>query len=511
MKSRLILVVAASALLASCGSQVSSLPSATSSAPADSGTVSSSPSASTESGTASTSVPSAQENVDLKAVLAACQKDNGRVVTTINGVSSTLDYYGSIAIYNEDGDNAKTGYIVNGTQGLFEFSVENDAVVLGQAVSAKTSILTATYTLADLAAASLSDFTSTGVNAYTVEVGEEVSDTATALYGVCGLSFDYLSSSYITAPLAVSVTADSLTCSFKISNTSISFVVKDLNKVALPFVDAYVKNPVVVAAPTAYNAAIVAAEAQLFGEGLAIPFPTGIDGLFRQDVSYSDDDPTVATGFALTEFGKDISSSYIAQLKAAGYTETVVTTIFGEYTAYQKQFSEQSETAGAKVIVITCSYDSDYDETDISVSVEVLPVTHEDTDLTRANALLTAYNTAALSIPLLPASEKITNVKTENSAPNDGSKLGFDATLSIAAEADADAYAAAYDKLILAAGFTADSEYVIASWSSNGYLAYTNGDVSVSINEAWNYASESDNIGSYGGSLTFSFVDSTVA
>ena len=43
MKSRLILVVAASALLASCGSQVSSLPSATSSAPADSGTVSSSP------------------------------------------------------------------------------------------------------------------------------------------------------------------------------------------------------------------------------------------------------------------------------------------------------------------------------------------------------------------------------------------------------------------------------------------------------------------------------------
>jgi hypothetical protein len=483
MKSRLILVVAASALLASCGSTASSSPAATSSAPA-------------------TSVPA---DYELETFLANCLQNNGRVVTTSGTTSFTTDYYGNVAVYNEAGEAAKTGYIVNGTQGIFEFTVENDAVVLGQPVSSATSILSAMYTLADLSAASLSDFVSAGANAYTVEAGETVSNTATALYGVSGLSFDYLSSTYITAPLAVTLTADSLTCSFEVSGTAVSFVIKDLHSISLSFIKTYIQNPTVVAAPTAFNTAIVSAEASLFGEGITIPFPSGVTALFRQDVGYSDDDTPVINGISLTQFGKDISASYIAQLTAAGYVETVVSTLFGEETTYQKTISEQSETEGAHVIVITCAYDSDYEETDIAVSLSVLPITYEGSDLTKANSYLTAYNTTTLSIPSLPASEKITKVLTEDSAPMDGQKLELNVTLSIAAEADANAYVKAYDPLILAAGFTANSTYNLANYASNGFIEYSDGDVNVCV-----IKTTSDS-GVYGGTIAYAFSDSTAA
>ncbi|OPZ36892.1 MAG: hypothetical protein BWY98_00294 [Tenericutes bacterium ADurb.BinA155] len=503
MKSPYVLVLAAATLLAGCG-QADLSSGAHGSALPSSGTTTS------ESSSPATSIPvssatSLRDDTVLTAFLAACKDDNGRVSSTFESATYGTAYYGDKAIYNETGPLAGTGYIVNGSQGLFEFTLQNDVLTLGQPVSASTSILPVSYTLADLSNAPLSDFASIGLNAYTVAVGASISTAAEALYGLCGLSTDYLSSDYITAPMQVSVSADSLTCSFTVSDLAISFVVKDLGKVTLPILDTYLANPTPVTAPTAFNTAIVSAEASLFGEGITIPFPSGVTALFRQDVGYSDDDTPVINGISLTQFGKDISASYIAQLTAAGYVETIVSTLFGEETTYQKTISEQSETEGAHVIVVTCAYDSDYEETDIAVSLSVLPITHEDADLTRANGLLTAYNTATFSIPLLPASDKITKVVSGNSAPMNGTKLDFEAVLSIAAETDADAYVTAYDPLVTAAGLTADSTYNLANYASNGFIEYQKDKVTIFV------VKTTSDSGVYEGSVTIYFSDSTAA
>jgi hypothetical protein len=241
------------------------------------------------------------------------------------------------------------------------------------------------------------------------------------------------------------------------------------------------------------------------------PFPKGVDPLFRQDVSMSEDDTPIVNGVSLTQFAQDISTSYIAQLTAEGYVSRLVSSLFGDTTYYEKKIVDQTETAGAHYISITCTYDSDYDETDIAIGLYIAPITYTSTDLTKANAYLTAYNTTALSIPLLTASDKITEVKSEDSASLNGTKLYLDVTVSIASVTDADAYVKAYDTLILAAGFSAHSDYNMANYADYGFLEYTMSTVTVYVSESWNYADDNDKTGAYGGTLTFSFVDSAVA
>jgi hypothetical protein len=142
--------------LASCGgtpvnsSSVNSTSSLPSSTPASEG--------STSSATLS-SETSARDDTALKAFLTACKPNNGRTTSTIATDYGVADHYGEKAFYYESGSRAKTGYLVNGTQGIFDFSIVNDAVILGQALSAETSLYKATYTLADLAVSEVTAFT----------------------------------------------------------------------------------------------------------------------------------------------------------------------------------------------------------------------------------------------------------------------------------------------------------------------------------------------------------------
>jgi hypothetical protein len=494
--------------LASCGgtpvnsSSVNSTSSLPSSTPASEG--------STSSATLS-SETSARDDTALKAFLTACKPNNGRTTSTIATDYGVADHYGEKAFYYESGSRAKTGYLVNGTQGIFDFSIVNDAVILGQALSAETSLYKATYTLADLAVSEVTAFTPAGANAYAIAVdSDNVSDLEAAIVSLAEVSTAYLSYGYITS-ISLSLTNTTATFSFDVNGTAISLSIYDLGAVSLPTIDTYLANPKTALTPAGFYSEVAAAQVSLFGQGNLAPFPKGVDPLFRQDVSMSEDDTPIVNGVSLTQFAQDISTSYIAQLTAEGYVSRLVSSLFGDTTYYEKKIVDQTETAGAHYISITCTYDSDYDETDIAIGLYIAPITYTSTDLTKANAYLTAYNTTALSIPLLTASDKITEVKSEDSASLNGTKLYLDVTVSIAAVADADAYVTAYDTLILAAGFTANSDYNLKNYSENGFFEYTKSTVTVYVSEAWTFASDSDQTGAYGGTLTFSFVDSAAA
>lgn len=413
-------------------------------------------------------------------------------------------YFGAAKLVTyEEGGEDPSGLIQNGEQGVFEYSVENDAIVIGQAAgsgSFKEDYINP-YQLTKLSANVT--VPSSGYT-YTVDpssyfaayaIGIDDWNPAYALYGLV----DSMS-------LKIEQDISSATITYKLDTTTASYTISDIGTTTDAKITDYVASPVLQSPRTAFTSAFSEAAVSLFGAGVVIPFPTGAaTALFRDDVVFADDNVT-AQSLSFSEFqAGDISQSYIDILTAAGYVEVTGTDAYGsEFTAYEKTLVDETATAGKTVIRISVAFDADSSEFDATIESYSYPKVYEGVDFTKANEIIGTYNSsAAKAFPLFATSEKVTAVHVEDYASIQACKLFIDVTIAIAAEADANAYVTSLTSLATAAGFVLATTY---TWATDGYEELNLGD-NLSILVAGKY----DDNGAYAGSIIVELSDSTAA
>jgi len=408
-----------------------------------------------------------------------------------------------LVTYDEAPDDP-TGLLFNGDQGVFDYTVADNQVVIGQAAGSGTSFkedFSTPYQLSQLA----SDVT-VPASGYTYTVDP------TSYFAAYAIAIDDWNPAYAiygyvdSMSLTIQSDLSGASITYKL-NSTYSYTITSVGSTADAVVEAYMANPIAQPARTAFTSDFLAGAANLFGEGNEVPFPSGLaTELFRNDVTFADDNVTVES-LSFSEFkAGDISESYAIILLADGFVAATGTDYYGdEVTYYEKELSPETATIGKSVMDIAFSYDSDYSEFAATITAYTYPKTYVGTDFGKANEILGAYNgTATTLFPLLSASDKVTAVKVEDCAARDGCKLFLDVTAAIAEEADATAYIAAFNDLAVAAGFTLETNY---TWADDGYEIFDISGTTLSILVSGSFDSE----GAYAGSIFFEFQDTATA
>jgi len=424
---------------------------------------------------------SSTEPVDLASFLAKFSSNNCTLSLTGAG-SATVSFYGDEGFYAESDDSSlQSGVLVNKNQGLFDFTYEGGAVVLGQAESDATIINDVFYTPSDLAAAS-EDFSPAGQNVFDVKKTEEgYADVAYAIVGLSQIDTSYSHYDLITdLKLTIDEDGNGASFTFTLPDDKQAYeFTTDVNQIGSTnnaAFSAYMSSPSNAPVRTAYTPESVNALKDLFGESVSVPFPTGLaTALFRDDLSY--DDEGFLQGITFEEFGTDFSTAFIDQLLAAGYQAVTKSDLFGAYVTYEKPFAAETDTVGASVISFQVAYDEDYDITSGSISSYTYPKTFESADVAKTNEILTAYNGATTEIPLLPSSSDISKVLALDYSSIGNYALDLEADLSVSTYTNCLTYANAYISLLTAAGFTLD----YGALETDGFTMYAKDQISVTM------------------------------
>jgi hypothetical protein len=459
----------------------------------------------------SSSNPSAQpvdESAALTAFLTKLKANNCTILEKETGMADlTMSLYGNEGVYLDNGTAASFGLIVNKTQGVFDFTYSNNAVVLGQAESATASLSSVFYTPAEIAAAE-NDFTKTeGSLVYEVNaVDDAFPDLAYLIVGLAQIDTLYLDYGLVSGiSLEIASDGNSGTFSFDYGSASetytVTMAVSAIGTTNNDVFSAYLAAPSDAETRTAFTAETIAAGRAIFGDSVTLPFPTGLaDALFRDDVSNDDNDD--ADYISFEEFGKDITPAYVNQLLAAGYAKVETTDIFGSALVYyEKSFKEETGNVGPSVIRVSASYDEASKTSSVTIDDYTYPKTIETTDVAKANEYLTTYNGKEATLPLLAESADITKAVTKDYAAVENKKFSLVADLSIAVEATAKTYGKAYLDALVAKGFA----YATDDWSGDGYAELSKGTVSVT---ASTWTNDSD---AFDGGLSIYWNDAATA
>lgn len=354
----LFAVVTGAFLLGSCGgTAVSSSSQGTVSSAAASSAASSAVSSSSAVVSSSSSVaPTPKERlVAYLATLADCN------ATFTDSTIMKTEFYGKKARYTTYlGDYAgKDGYsdggvLVNGTQGIFDFTIENGAVVLGaiETVNSELLIPDAYYTPADLAG--------TG-DKWVAGIDDDTWTSTDAALGGSILSLDgysgYSSTGTFASTLVFNGDDVELECDYtpkKGTATTAKGVLTAVGTTTNAVVTAYLASPSVLPNPSGWTPDQKTALDGFLGT--AIPFPTGA----TYAMSFSSDKDTMdeVSGFTITDFASgDIVDSYKAQIEAAGWTysadrstpEADITNWGYAMYLYEKPLSDATATTGAMI------------------------------------------------------------------------------------------------------------------------------------------------------------------
>jgi len=424
---------------------------------------------------------SSSEKVDLASFLAKLAANNCTLSLSGAG-AATISFYGDQGFYAEfDGSSQPSGVLVNKNQGIFDFTYADGGVLLGQAESNSTKINDIFYTPSDLAEAS-GDFSPSGENVYDVKMTDGYYfDVAYAIIGLSQIDTAYLDYGFVSN-LKLTIDEDGNGASFTFSITQDEQVYEfatDVNQIGTTSnaaFSAYLASPSDVPARTSYTAESVDTLEQIFGESVAIPFPHGLaSALFRDDLAY--DDEGFLQGITFQEFGSDISASFVNQLLADGYQSVTNSDFSGTYLTYEKSYQLESETVGASVISFQVAYDEDSGITSGSISSYTYPKSFESTDLNKTNEILTAYNGAVTTMPLLPVSSDFSKVLALDSSYIENVALSLEVDLSVSVYETCIAYAKAYISLLTTAGFTVQ----YGDLETDGYTSYGKGQASVAM------------------------------
>lgn len=470
--------------------------------------------------------------------------DLAEFLSKFAGLNYTVEFEGFVnyAFFSKDaiyatylGDYASygaAGSINVGTQGMFDFTIDNGAITLGNcdSSSAEATISWFYYTLEDLAG-SAKAWTSTGVtNAYTSSDA-----TIGAAIACLGGYSDYANSGKATfaTQLVIGEQADAAviktTMTYNKKTYTADAEVTAIGTTANATVTSFLAAPPTLTAKTAWGSATQTAMTSLLNE--IIPLPTGTSCNTYESVTT--DDNGAISDITLQDFGSgDILAAYQAQLIADGWTlSTERTDETGDmekygYVMYMYEKVKTAATSKAGKIVYTLQVDykpvSAYSSAtgkkvypkgtfQIVATVYQYPLVIT-TDVAGLNTYYADIKKAdaTAAIPTLAFASTVTGVTITDYSLTAAAVYGMDfvnysdAKIAIATEADALTDLATIGAALVSAGYT-DGETTIAD---DGYLSYSLSDdafamFGMSITLSPDFASDGT---TYAGSVTIEVI-----
>lgn len=443
----------------------------------------------------------------------------------------SFSFFGKDALYGtylgDYADYGSAGSINVGTQGMFDFTMDDKAITLGNCdtVSPDATISWFYYTLEDLATSAKTWTAGTVANVYTS------TDTVVGSAIAClGGYKDYANSSKSTfsTQLIIGDSADAAilktTMTYNKKAYDIEAEVTKIGTTENAVVSAFLAAPPTLTAATAWSSQLQSSMTTLVNE--VIPLPTGTSYATYESVS-ADDDGAV-TGITYQDFGSgDILAAYQAQLIADGWSLSSERTDeegdmenYGYVMyMYEKVKTEATAKEGKVVYTLQVSYEP-VDAFDSASAKEVYPqgifqiiasvyqyplvITTDVAGLNTYYADLTKAD-GTMAIPTIAFASTVTGITITDYTLTASAIYGIefanysDAAIAIATEADALADIATIGAGFVSAGYT-DYGPTIAD---DGYLqylladaAYPNLDMNISLTP--NYTDD----GAYAGTIT---------
>lgn len=489
-KNILLLGLAAGMLLAACQpkSDVSSSEVASSKEEISSSVV-----------TPSSSSSSSEATIDRKAALISFMRkvaDNNLTVE-VNGLFEGKTYWlGTQAVLFEEADESgattRQGYLVNGKQGIFKYSLDaaGTALTLGAFVDPSTDITDAlicpavTFTSSIFADYLLSAGGTELI--YTFDLASLLNDQYGVYFVRYMLSVASLGSSVLKFVTSLSLILNAedptqATVSVALQDSSGIYshnaVMTAFGSTENAVVSEYLKNPTEVKAPTDWSATAKKAINDVFKtDADKIVFPTGlVTYAFADSPAY--DDNNKVNGVTFSAYNGDIRTAYTALLEKAGYTKNYdycgANSTGDAVMGYTIEITPATDTAGAKLLLASIVYSPDDNATGAQFQYVQAPVTYDALTIEEANKqAVDAINKAATyDIPKLIASDVVTEVNAKNftGATNyESYAYAWQLELAIAKEADALAYAKSYIKAI-SSKYVDSGKYTL---EENGVVVY---------------------------------------
>lgn len=519
-KNILLLGLAASLILAGCAK-----PETNSSVGDQSSETSSSESSSSEN--------AAQVRRDAMVKFMRAVAPNNATVTSSGLVSSKSYWLGTKAVVFEgtstSGAVEKYGYLVNGNQGIFQFSLDaaGTTVTLGDFADPSTDI-TEILVNPSLVFATMTAFTEFFLGAggtglvYTFDVSSIMSSSKVGQYFVgYMLALSGLNSSLASYVTALSLTLDDGNGTGASINATLdltalqygvakqSATIGAIGETTYKVVEDYLKNPIEVQAPTDWSAAAKRAINSVFGTNASkVIFPTGLvtyaftDGALTQTNSTTGSEETVGVSFV--SYGSNITDEYAALLTKAGYAENADfsgTNSSGDVVkGYTIETTAATATSGATYLLAQIAYSTEDKTTTVQIYYAKNGLEYKDLTLDEANTKVAALNKSIyFDIPTLPASDLVTGVAITDYSGATGYedyKYFWRAQISIAKESDALAYAQSYVATVK--NYSDSGKYTFAKDGAVVYFATYSGQTAAILEVDVSY----DKAGAYAGAVT---------
>jgi len=443
----------------------------------------------------------------------------------------SYSYFGKDALYGtylgEYADYGSTGSINVGTQGMFDFTMDDSAITLGNcdSVSPDATVAWFYFTLDDLVTSAKTWTAGNGENVFTS------ADTAVGSAIAClGGYKDYALSdkATFTTQLTIGDGEDSAilktTMTYSKKTYDIEAEVSEIGKTENPVVSAFLAAPPTLTAATAWSDELQSSMTSLINE--VIPLPNGTSYATYESINTDEND--VVTDITYEDLGSgDILEAYQAQLIADGWTlSSERTDEAGDMEnygyvmyMYEKVKTEATAKEGKTVYTLQVSYEPVDAFTNASskevypkgvfqiiASVYQYPVVIK-TDVAGLNTYYASFTKAdgTAAIPTITFASAVTGVTITDYTLTASAIYGIDfvnysdAVVAIASKEDALTDIGTIGASFVSAGYM-DYGTTIAD---DGYLEYALADdaypnLSMNVSLSPNYAED----GTYAGTIT---------
>ncbi len=430
------------------------------------------------------------------------------ITASASGESANYTYYylGADAFMVSEGDEAQ-GILANNDQGFFLFTVENGALNIhgcqGLGNDITTYYTTPSGVFADGDFAQYVELEGDGL-VYELNTKQMIKDLtsymskgtgSTCLYfllnlvGSSGSYYKYVSSASLT--LAEDGSSADVNVRLASGKTVLNYTAhfSDFGTTDVKVVSDYLADAKDIPAPTGWDKDCTSAINSVFGDKASdIIFPSGLvtAAFDQQALVYTNDDDTDASeedsytyaGVHWTSYGKDLTESYGAMLKAAGYefvgSEKSSTDGYTHFY-YQKEFAAQTEDSGAKYIQFDWYYYSSLKEFTCEVYLATDAIRYSCATVAEANDKIASYSDVmTYAIPSLAESEDIIgDIEISDFTDLYAEEYGYSYFLTIdiafTDEKKAIAYAEAYISSLSSTKYADSGEY---SWEDDGAVLY---------------------------------------